>query len=311
MRRPGRGWSRFSVGATLLLLALAASQAVPAAASARPRHKRDEPYLLPEFEIPASNGYRALVFWIEGRRKGPDKVGVFAWNSTSSTTYVGPGQVSEDHVRAGLGPYGKVDVSFERHGVRRVTSLCGRGPQLYVDGVFRGVVEFEGDEGFTASIDPQLEAEPLFRDPWECSGSSGTVGGGPGSYLKVYSRYGETVVVQNVPGGPVRYEAFAEGKRGQIEIGRAVEVMGPASGFHWSENLKRAEVTPPPPFWGTATYRSLGGKITHWEGNLHVDFAGYADYPLNSGPSFTEFIHGNCHVFFPPSDEPHPPSTCM
>lgn len=310
MRWLGRGRLGLSFGVVLLLSTLVVSPSANATAAGRHSHRPDRPYLLPEFEIPATNGYRAIVFWLTGRHGGPDKVGVFAWDATASTSYIGPGHVGAGRVRASLGPYGTIDVAFERHGVRRVASLCEQGAHQFVDGVYEGVVEFEGDEGFTTSIDPELEAEPLFHDPWECSGGASTFGGGPGVYLRVYSRYGETVVVQNVPGGSVRYQAFTAGRRGRIEIGRAAEVIGPASGFHWSPDLKRATVSPPPPFRGTATYRALGDKVTHWEGNLHVDFAGYADYPLNPGPSLTEFAHGDCHLYFPPETSPHPPFEC-
>jgi hypothetical protein len=301
----GRQWG-FWAYALLLAVSALILQPLPASASDGHRSKRDRPYLIPEFEVPATNGYRVEVFWIAGHHGKPDRVGVLAWNSISSTSYVGPGQVSQDRVRASLGKYGAVNVSFERQGVRRVRSLCGRGVDSFVAGVYKGTVEFEGDEGFTQAIDPELEAEPLFHDPWECSGVEVGYGAGPGVYLRVYSRYGETVVVQNAPGRPVRYEALAEGRSGQIEIGRMVEVIGPSSGFHWSQSLKRATVSPPPPFSGTATYRDLGGRVTHREGDLHVDFPGFRDYPLNPGPSLTEFTHGDCHVYLPPSNDPHP-----
>lgn len=307
----GRGRRRGAFWAGLVLLATGAftSQAIPANASVR-HHRKELPRSVPEFEVPATNGYRVEVFWIAGRKGASDKVGVFAWNATSSASYVGPGRVSDRRVRASLGRFGKVDVRFERQGVRRIRSLCDQGTNSYVDGVWKGTVEFEGEEGFTQAIDPELEVEPLFHDPWECSSGETGRGTGPGVYLNVYSRYGETVVVQNVPGGPVRYEAFAENRIGRMEVGRMVEVFGPADGFHWSKDLKRATISPPAPFLGTAAYRALGGRVTHWEGNLHVDFPGFADYPLNPGPSFTEMTHGDCHVYFPPSDELHPPLGC-
>jgi hypothetical protein len=37
--------------------------------------------------------------------------------------------------------------------------------------------------------------------------------------------------------------------------------------------------------------------VTHWEGNLRVDFAGYKRYPLTPGPSLTSFEHGSCGEF--------------
>lgn len=189
-------------------------------------------------------------------------------------------------------------------------SLCGQGPDLLTTGTYEGRVEFEGEEGFTEAMAPDLEAEPLFHDPFECSAVETGHGEGPGVYLRVLSRYSTTVVVQNVPGGIVRYNAIADNRLGRIEIGRTVEVLGPSQGFRWNPSLRRASVTPPAPFTGTATYRALGGRITHWEGNLKVDFPGFAGYPLTPGPSLTEFTHGDCHVYFPPSAHPHPPFAC-
>jgi hypothetical protein len=305
-RRRGGLWA----GVILLVLGVFALQATLASASVQHQRKKETPYRVPVFEVPATNGYRVDVFWIAGRKGKPDKVGVLAWNLTSWTSYTASGQVSDRRVRASLGRFGKVDVSFERRGVRRVRPLCAEGIRSLVDGVWKGAVEFEGEEGFTQAINPELETEPLFHDPWECSTSEADYGTSPGVYLKVYSRYGETMVVQNVTGGPVRYEAFAENRIGRVEVGRMIEVFGPASGFHWSKDLKRATISPPAPFSGTATYRALGGRVTDWKGNLHVDFPGFAGYPLNLGPALTEIRHGDCHVYFPPSDEPHPPFGC-
>ncbi|HEX5592698.1 MAG TPA: hypothetical protein VFX35_05065 [Solirubrobacterales bacterium] len=268
------------------------------------------PYLTPEFEVPATNGYRVDVFGIPASRRDPARVGIFAWNETSATSYLGPGKVEDGRIRASLGRFGKVDVHFQRGGKRWVRSLCGRDPLLFATGTYAGTVEFEGEGGFTQALAPELEAEPLYHAPGECVAVGEGYGGMPGVHLQVLSRYGTTVVVQNTPGGAVRYNAFAENRIGRIEISRTVEVIGPSTGFQWSPNLKRATVIPPAPFSGTATYQALGGRVTHWEGNLKVDFPGFPDYPLTRGPSLTKFTHGDCHIYLPPSADPHPPVGC-
>jgi hypothetical protein len=302
----GRSRGLWFVFLALCAMLLGAS---PAAGAGRQGHPKT-PYLIPEFEVPATNGYHVDVFAIEARRRDPAQVGISVWNETSLTSYLGPGLVEEGRIRASLGRFGKVDVTFKRSGKRWMRSPCSRHSYLVATGAYRGLVEFEGEEGFTQAIVSELEAEPLYRDPWTCSGVEVGYGEGPGVNLQVLSRYGTTVVVQNNPGGAVRYDAYAENRIGRIEIGRQVEVLGPSDGFHWSSNLKRASVTPPPPFSGTATYRALGGRVTHWEGNLKVDFPGFAGYPLTPGPSLTKFTHGDCHVFPPPGNAPQPPVGC-
>ncbi|HWC49600.1 MAG TPA: hypothetical protein VG448_12020, partial [Solirubrobacterales bacterium] len=259
---------------TLCALVLGAS---PATGANHPRHPKT-PYLVPEFEVPATNGYHVDVFAFEASRRDPARVGVSAWNETSATTYIAPGQVKDGRIRASLGRFGKVDVSFKRSGKQWMRLPCGRGASLFETGSYEGVIAFEGEEGFTQAIVPELEAEPLYRDPFVCVGVEEGYGGEPGVHLQVLSRYGTTVVVQNDPGGRVRYDAYAENRIGRIEIGRRIEVFGPSDGFHWSPNLKQATVTPPPPFSGTAIYRALGGRATHWRGNLKVDFPGFDDY---------------------------------
>jgi hypothetical protein len=302
----GTRWRNRLVLLTLCALLLGASPALGAHGQNHPR----KPYLIQEFEVPATNGYHVDVFGIEASHGDPARVGVSVWNETSATTYLGPGRVEAGRIRASLGRFGKVDVSFKRSGKRWMRSPCGRDPFPFITGIYTGTVEFEGEEGFTQAIVPDLEAEPLYRDPYDCSAVDEGYGEGPGVNLQVLSRYATTVVVQNVPGHKVRYDSFAENRIGQVEIGRMVEVFGPSPGFRWTPNLKRATVTPPPPFSGTATYRALGGRVTHWEGNLKVDFPGFPDYPLTPGPSLTKFTHGDCHVFVPPSDAPHPPIGC-
>lgn len=61
----GRNRARSWPSVILLFLGVFVTQAVPASASAR-SHRKETPYLVPEFEVPASNGYRVEVYGIAG-----------------------------------------------------------------------------------------------------------------------------------------------------------------------------------------------------------------------------------------------------
>jgi hypothetical protein len=288
-----RGWINVAAG----LLAICAMLVPTAVASAKPKRQpnsRANPYTLPVFELPASNGYSIYVFGIPATKRAPGKVIVEAWNANTFTSYAATGRVSDGGMRGNLGRFGRVSVRFRRSGVKRLASLCGQGPEYFTAGSFEGRVRFEGEEGYTAVLDSQIEVEPLYRGPWECASSYSTAGAGRGVILQVLSRYGETQAVQNDPQSGARFMATAEARSGGVEIRRFAEVTGAPSSFEWDESLKWANAKPPPPFSGTATYRALGGRVTHWEGNLKVDFAGFPGYPLTPGPSYTAFDHGNC-----------------
>lgn len=111
-------WRR-KIPVWLAAIALGALSFSPTVAAA-PEHsaKRQQPYLPEAFEVPATNGYHVEVHGIPGTRGEHAKVDVFAWNETSATSYIGPGQVEDGRIRASLGRFGRVDVSFKRSGKR-------------------------------------------------------------------------------------------------------------------------------------------------------------------------------------------------
>lgn len=274
---------------SLALLALIGLM-LPAGVVGRP----PKPYLPHEVELPASNGYTLTVYGIPPARGRAGRVEVSAWNAMTSSSYSAPGRVTGKGMWASLGRFGKVSLRFDRTGVKQVRSPCSDSVDRVVAGTFAGSVEFEGEGGYTSLTDDGVVAEPLDHDHWECSWSDAYRGGRRGASLQVLSRYAETQVQEASHGGPVRYIAVAVNRYGRVEVRRLAEVVGEPAGFLWPQDLKRATVRPPAPFSGEARYTQLSPRITHWEGNLRVDFAGFPDHPLTPGPSWTGMHHGYC-----------------
>jgi hypothetical protein len=303
------GWTGRTFGLALglaLAAALAGQGTSLATASAKPPHRpnsKANPYTLHAFELPAGNGYTLGVFGVPAGRRSPAKVTVEAWNATTLTSYTASGRVSDRAMRASFGHFGAVDVRFRRSGVKRVGSRCGQGVEFFSAGTFEGSVSFVGEGGYTTALDDEVEVQPLYVSPWECAGSYSTRGAGRGVILQALSRYGETQIVQNDPDGRARFMASAGAHSDGVEIRRFAEVVGSPSSFNWEASLGSANASPPPPFSGSATYEDLGGRVTHWEGNLKVDFAGFPGYPLTPGPTYTAFDHGSCSPTLPAAEQ--------
>ena len=83
------------------------------------------------------------------------------------------------------------------------------------------------------------------------------------------------------------FTAIAKESSGPLKIFRFVGNGGSASSFAVGPHLRRATVTPPAPFSGSAIFQRQGeSKPPLWSGSLAVSFPGKPDVPL-TGPSFT------------------------
>jgi hypothetical protein len=63
------------------------------------------------------------------------------------------------------------------------------------------------------------------------------------------------------------FEGFTNERRGRIRISHYVSVLGPASDFNFNSSLTSATVTPPAPFFGTASFQREADS-TSWAGSL-------------------------------------------
>ena len=278
-----------TIAALLVALTTVLSAAAAAAAG-------DEPAIVKAFEVEGNNGYTIDVYMTEPRKRDESRLVLNVYDEDSTSGYSAPAKPSKYGIRGDLGPFGHVSVRFHRDGDRWVKSRCSK-PRLVATGHYVGEFEFHGEGGYTDFSAQAVRVEPLFRYPDECASFGGGIGSGPGVSLQVLSKLSQTTVVQNRPGGMVRIGAVTGEWVGDVEVEKIVETMAPAGVFNWSPDLSRAALRQPPaPFFGEAVYRHLGGRVTHWTGNLKAEFPGLPPVRLTAGPSYTSFHHGSCRV---------------
>jgi hypothetical protein len=279
-----------------MLVAVFATVWLSADARAAGSAGSERPFLPPAFRLPATNGYSAIVYGVAGKHHRGSSVTIVVYDRHSVSSYTADGRVRGGRMVADFGDFGTVDIRFHRSGARRLKDGCGGGPRPFVSGRFMGEVRFRFEGAYTQVRSTTVNAPPLYRPPNACEGVSIVKGGRTGALLRVYSRFGQIDVVQNRPHGRASVIATTETRHEGVEIEKTLELGASPSAFRWSTDMKHATLTPPPPFSGTATYAAFGGRVTHWEGNLRVEYPGWSQIPLTRGPSLTEFEHGSCRV---------------
>lgn len=217
------------------------------------------PIFMPAFRISASNGFSAVVVSERRKRARNSEVVVEVFDSHTASTYSTRGHVDDHRIQADFGAFGTVNIRFRQHGTRHVRDRCSSRTNTYADGRFTGAFDFRVEGGYTDFGSNPVDAAPLYQLLGPCGGSE-AAGGVPGVRLEVFSKYGTTKVIQNRPGGPVRVIARSGTEYEGVTIEKLVEVFAPPTAFRWSADLKRATLTPPAPFSGTATYEYIGEK---------------------------------------------------
>jgi hypothetical protein len=235
------------------------------------------------FALAGSHGYRInfAAYSKEGSSRG--RIAVSVVREGESAFYNAPALVSEAYVRADLGPLGKVDLAFHPSGRQKTIPVkCSRDTFTYEPGTYEGVVEFKGEDGYTSARSENVPLVPLLSS--FCGGGSGFGeafdSDEPGADLRGLSfAHGRRLAFQvnkNGPRAPTVFSASLRERHGAISIYRTVSGTAPASAFHFDRHLRRAELSPPPPFSGSALLvRSSSTLFPRWSGNLSIDFPGH------------------------------------
>lgn len=276
---------------------------VPSAASASASANiRKSPGPSATFTLAGTNGYTLYFKSEKGQltiiasRRQPTQATVATdgtlvpgrLGSASESTYVYFG-VSEDPrtIAADLGAFGKVSLSFQPSGAKKVTAVdlsektekcIGATKVVRRLGSFVGSVSFHAENGYTAA---------------EATSVPGTFGTSPFRSCSSIPKHApeEDEVLPERPtflavSGPAaffalrdsdasRFTAFEnEGLGDGFSVFRLATAVGAPSLFSSRPNGLRARVRPPAPFSGSGAYSDTAGGSPTWSGDLSVSFPG-------------------------------------
>jgi hypothetical protein len=237
------------------------------------------------FRLPATNGFSLSILGGQNPRTGAGFVFLFVRSSHAKVLYVSPATVTPASIEADLGPVGRIDVDFVPSGQTRTeANPCG-GPVSFDSGSYVGTIDFEGENDYSEAHATSARGDVKAAASLICAGprSEGTGGHSPGALLTVrrsQSPRFDFEAMKNSQTRPARFGASIEERRGSMRISRIVQVTAGASAFDYDVAGGFADVRPPAPFSGGATYdRSDKGRVT-WRGDLTVDFPGRANVSL-------------------------------
>lgn len=245
------------------------------------------------FRLEGSNGYSIGISAYSLPEEEEERLFISASRKGSAAFYSAPVRMTATTISADLGSLGKVDLHLNPSGHKRTIPIkCGKGDTFtYEPGVYEGVLEFKGEEGYTTARATQLPLRPQLTS--FCFGGAGYGESSgpdiPGARLRGVSyAHGRTLSFQvnkNRPKAPAVYEASLRERHDGIAIGREVWGVASAAAFRFQPDLQTATLGPPSPFSGSASIsRNRNSVSPIWTGNLALDFPGRSDVPL-AGPS--------------------------
>jgi hypothetical protein len=220
--------------------------------------------------------------------------------------------VTADAILANLGGVGRVDVVRIPSGREKtVHPQCIGGPLTYEPATYEGLIEFNGEQGYTrarVSRVAQLPAFLVFAARLPCGSGYGEAidSEEPGARLRGISfSHGRSLSFQvnkNRPKGRTVFTASLRERRGRIRIDRELTGVAPPGAFRFDPHLQTATLSPRSPFSGSAALsRSRNSVSPIWTGDLRLTFPGRSAVSL-AGPG----VHvGLVHARFTRSRGPN------
>ena len=243
----------------------------------------------PGFHLRASNGYSLTVLAGGNPESGRGSVLFLVHKRDSAALYAAHAVITESAIEADLGQVGRIDVDFVPSGKARTErSECGGEPFTFDSGRYEGVIDFEGEHGYSRTHAKSARGEAKFALSLLCARpvDEGHGGNSPGARLAARSRgHGgfEFIAMKNSPSRPARFTATIQEKHGAMEISRSVGVTARPSAFDFDVPSGVATIDPPSPFAGQAEYRRRSSGGSTWRGDLTVDFPGRPNVRLTGG----------------------------
>jgi hypothetical protein len=254
------------------------------------------------FKLHGSNGYAISVVAYSGGIGEKGAIEFTASRHNESASYRAPASVTADAIQADLGSIAKVKVIRRPSGRERtVHPKCLGGAQTYEPGTYEGVIEFNGEEGYTRAKEnrvAQLPAWLVFSNQGPCGGGYGEASGPgePGARLRGISFAGGRglffQVNKNGPRTRTVFTASLKERLDGIRIDRTLGGEAPASAFRFGQHLRTATLSPPAPFSGSASLSLSRNSFSPiWTGDLALDFPGRAAISLAGGDVHVSLVH--------------------
>jgi hypothetical protein len=275
------------IGATLLGLAFLIAFAASASAAAPPAP--EEPTPPPGFTLRGSHGFSISVSaYPASEFSAHAGITLTARRGKEFASYTAPAVVTADSIRARLGGLGRVDLVLHRSGREETTHIpCSKRRETFEAGTYEGVVEFNGEGGYTearATRVAAVSAWSFFAARFPCGGGGSGQSFGPeepgARLLGVSFAHGRILKFQinkNRPAGKTIFTASLAERRDGIRIFRELSGVAPAGAFHYGSKVRTATLSPPAPFLGTAHLTRTANAVSpRLRGDLKLAFPGHS-----------------------------------
>jgi hypothetical protein len=254
------------------------------------------------FKLHGSNGYSISAVAYSDGTSDMGEIDFIASRHDASVSYRAPAIVTKDTIRADLGGVAKVDVVLHPSGRQKtVHPKCFGDAVTYELGTYEGVIEFNGEEGYTRARErrvAQLPALLLFAGSGSCGSGYGEVTGSgePGARLRGVSfAHGRSLSFQvnkNSPRAQTVFTASLRERRDGILIDRELAGFAPPSAFRFDPHLRTATLSSSAPFSGSASLsRSRNSLAPIWTGDLKLAFPGRSGMSLAGPAVHVSLVH--------------------
>jgi hypothetical protein len=254
------------------------------------------------FRLQGSHGYSIAIiaFGREGASRGT--IDITVSRGKEGVSYSATSTVTAQAVRADLGHLGRVDVIRRPSGaMKTVRPKCLHEDETYESGIYEGLIEFNGEEGYThamANAAPALPAGVVFASHGPCGQGYGEAisANEPGARLRGLSFAGGRTlslqVTKNSQRAKTVFTASLKERDNGIRITRELSGVAPAGAFRFDPSLETAVLSPPAPFAGSASLaRSKNSFSPTLTGDLALDFPGRSAVALTGSRVHVSIAH--------------------
>jgi hypothetical protein len=294
---------------SLFVLAIAAALLLPSVSAFAASPKTGTTVTV-GLELQASNGLRAKLetandemVTLEIGRKG-------LRDSYLGVIYEVQGKVTEAGLKARFGRLGQIDVTFTPSRTLDSTEPsegCAGAPRTLREGVFTGTIDFTGEREYVRiegpaegwmSVIPEWQC-PDIEEPMPFAGASGPLALGSRKKGEAATLYAGSrrcaclfaaAVHRRSRGGRSLFYLMQEERHEGMEITRATRAKGGSTAVDFDHEAGTANVNPPPPFSGHASFRARPHGRDLWRSTIRAPLLGVGSVSL-FGPGFGAILY--------------------